>query len=180
MTRSRSSSPAPDVFPIYLFVYLFIYPLRLPRHRRRRHRLRLERLFASVANVCLEVGPSAVKHHRFFVEDKTAILSYLESDRIFRSSPEVGDARSWRRQLGHVAIFRYHGADLCSASWAWLRPDSPHLDQFLASQQRSSLGLYHSLHNHLRHPGDRRTTWKEGRRVDLDLALGFSPEQGNG
>ena len=43
MTRSRSSSPAPDVFPIYLFVYSFIYFLRLPRHRRRRHRLRLEK-----------------------------------------------------------------------------------------------------------------------------------------
>ena len=94
MTRSRSSSPAPDVFPIYLFVYLFIYLLRLPRHRRRRHRLRLERLFASVANVCLEVGPSAVKHHRFFLEDYTAILSYLERDPGFRSSPEVGDASS--------------------------------------------------------------------------------------
>ena len=59
-------------------------------------------------------------------------------------------------------------------------PDSPHLDQFPAGQQRSSLGLYHSLHNHLRHPDDRRKTWKEGRRVDQDLALGFSPEQGNG
>ena len=59
-------------------------------------------------------------------------------------------------------------------------PDSPHLDQFPPGQQRSSLGLYHSLHNHLRHPDDRRTTWKEGRRVDPDLALGFSPEQGNG
>ena len=59
-------------------------------------------------------------------------------------------------------------------------PDSPHLDQFPPGQQRFSLGLYHSLHNHLRHPDDRRTTWKEGRRVDLDLALGFSPEQGNG
>ena len=60
-------------------------------------------------------------------------------------------------------------------------PDSPHLDQFPPGQQRSSLpGLYHSLHNHLRHPDDRRTTWKEGRRVDLDLALGFSLEQGNG
>ena len=52
-------------------------------------------------------------------------------------------------------------------------PDSPHLDQFLPGQQRSSLGLYHSLHNHLRHPDDRRTTWKEGRRVDLDLALNW-------
>ena len=41
-------------------------------------------------------------------------------------------------------------------------PDSPHLDQFPPGQQRSSLGLYHSLHNHLRHPDDRRTTWKEG------------------
>ena len=50
-------------------------------------------------------------------------------------------------------------------------PDSPHLDQFPPGQQRSSLGLYHSLHNHLRHPDDRRTTWKEGRHVDLDLAL---------
>ena len=28
----------------------------------------LKRLFASIATVCLEVGPSAVKHHRFFLE----------------------------------------------------------------------------------------------------------------
>ena len=41
-------------------------------------------------------------------------------------------------------------------------------------RQRSPLGLYHSLHNHLRHPDDRRPG-KKGRRVDADLALGFSP-----
>ena len=81
---SMSFSPAPDVFSIYLFVYLFIF-IRLPLRRRRRlrrrcHRLRPERLFVSVATVCLEVGTSAVKHHRFFLEYYTAILSYLESD----------------------------------------------------------------------------------------------------
>ena len=70
--------------------------------------------------------------------------------------------------------FPSHGksADLCSSELD-SDPDSPHLDQFPLDQQRSLLGLYHSLHNHLRHPDDRRTTWKEGRRVDLDLALGF-------
>ena len=44
---------------------------------------------------------------------------------------------------------------------------------FFGGRQRSPLGLYHSLHNHLRHPDDRRPG-KEGRRVDADLALGFS------
>ena len=47
MTRSMSSSPAPDVFPSYLFIYLFIF-ICLPRRRRHRpcrrcHRLRLEK-----------------------------------------------------------------------------------------------------------------------------------------
>ena len=98
MTRSRSSSPAPDVFPSYLFVYLFIFFAW--------HAtivvvvvtgFILKRLFASVATVCLEVGPSAVKHHRFFLEYMyyTAILQLpRKSDRNFRSSPEVGDASS--------------------------------------------------------------------------------------
>ena len=45
---------------------------------------------------------------------------------------------------------------------------------FFSGRQRSPLGLYHSLHNHLRHPDDRRPG-KKGRRVDPDLALGFSP-----
>ena len=45
---------------------------------------------------------------------------------------------------------------------------------FFSGRQRSPLGLYHSLHNHLRHPDDRRLG-KKGRRVDPDLALGFSP-----
>ena len=45
---------------------------------------------------------------------------------------------------------------------------------FFGGRQRSPLGLYHSLHNHLRHPDDRRPG-KKGRRVDADLALGFSP-----
>ena len=44
---------------------------------------------------------------------------------------------------------------------------------FFGGRQRSPLGLYHSLHNHLRHPDDRRPG-KKGRRVDADLALGFS------
>ena len=84
MTRSRSSSPAPYVLIISLFVYLLIYFLRLPRHRRRRRRRRRHRLR-------LEVGPSAVKHHRFFLEYYTAMLSYLDND---RSSPEVVHASS--------------------------------------------------------------------------------------
>ena len=100
MTRSRSSSPAPDVFPIYLFVYFNINVFFAC------HAtvvvvvvvvvvvtgFVLKRLFTPVATLCLEVGPSAVKHHRFFLEYYTAILSYLETDRNFRSSPEVGDA----------------------------------------------------------------------------------------
>ena len=45
---------------------------------------------------------------------------------------------------------------------------------FFGGRQRSPLGLYHSLHNHLRHPDDRRPG-KKGRRVDPDLAPGFSP-----
>ena len=45
---------------------------------------------------------------------------------------------------------------------------------FLGGRQRSPLGLYHSLHNHLRHHDDRRPG-KKRRRVDPDLALGFSP-----
>ena len=52
---------------------------------------------------------------------------------------------------------------------------------FFGGGQRSPLGLYHSLHNHLRHPDDRRPG-KKGRRVDADLALGISQvitEQGN-
>ena len=96
MTKSRSLSPAPDVLPIYLFVCLFIFfachatvvAVAVVTG------FVLKRLFASVANVCLEVGPSAVKHHRFFLEFFTAILSYLESriETVDRSSPEVGDA----------------------------------------------------------------------------------------
>ena len=97
--------PAPDVFPIYLlffFIYLFIFFAC--------HAtvvvggggggvvvvtgFVLKRLFASVATVCLEVGPSAVKHHRFFLEYYIAIVSYLDSDRSFRSSPEFGDTSS--------------------------------------------------------------------------------------
>ena len=105
MTRSKSSSPAPDVSPIYLFIYF----LRLPRHRRRRcHRLRLERLSASVVTVCLEVGPSAVRHHRFFLGYmyNTAILSYLESRiETFEAHPKLATLARNR----HVAIFRYHG-----------------------------------------------------------------------
>ena len=46
---------------------------------------------------------------------------------------------------------------------------------FFGGRQRFPLGLYHSLHNHLRHPGDDRRPGKKGRRVDADLALGFSP-----
>ena len=73
MTRSRSSSPAPDVFPIYFFVYLFIF---FACHATVvvfvvvvvATGFVLKRLFASVATVCLAVGPSAVKHHRFFLE----------------------------------------------------------------------------------------------------------------
>ena len=45
---------------------------------------------------------------------------------------------------------------------------------FFGGRQRSPMGLYHSLHNHLRHPDDRRPG-KKGRRVDADIALGFSP-----
>ena len=45
---------------------------------------------------------------------------------------------------------------------------------FFGGRQRSPLGLHHSLHNHLRHPDDRRPG-KKGRRVYPDLALGFSP-----
>ena len=41
-------------------------------------------------------------------------------------------------------------------------PDSPHLDQSPLDQQRSPLGLYHSLHYHLRHPDDRRPGRKGG------------------
>ena len=89
MTRSRSFSPAPDVFPIYLFTFFACQATVVVD---RRHRLRLERLFASVANVCLEVGPPAAKHHRFFLEDYTAILSYLEKEIRAFEAHEVGDA----------------------------------------------------------------------------------------
>ena len=69
----------------------------------------LKRLFASVATVCLQVGPSAVKHHRFFLEYYTAILSSLESDRSFRSSPR----RSWRRQL-EISSCRHFSLPWCT------------------------------------------------------------------
>ena len=69
----------------------------------------LERLFASVATVGLEVlvGPSAVKHHRFFLEYCTAILSYLESirNKNFEAHPKLATPARNR----HVAIFRYNG-----------------------------------------------------------------------
>ena len=82
MTRSKTQQ---EFFPgsrrvsnlfICLFIYLFSSPARHRRRRLRRHRLSL--VFASVTTVCLEVGPSAVKHHRFFLEYYTAILSYLK------------------------------------------------------------------------------------------------------
>ena len=92
-TRSRSSSPAPDLFPIYLFIYF----LRLPCHRRPRrpgrrcHGLRLEKTLR-LRRDCLprsrSIGPEAPSFLR------GAILSYLESDRNFQSSPEVGDTSS--------------------------------------------------------------------------------------
>ena len=110
MTRSRSASPGPDVFPIDLFICLFIYFLRLPRlcrHRLRRcrrrrcrrrrlrcHRLRLEKTLHLRRDCLLRSWSIAVKHHRFFLEYYTAILSNFKSDRNFRSSPEVGDACS--------------------------------------------------------------------------------------
>ena len=82
--------------------------------------------------------------------------------------------RTWREDLCHFThqfvscsfLFRAMENPPTSAALAELDydPDSPHLDQFPPGQPRSSLGLYHSLHNHLRHPDDRRTTWKEGRR----------------
>ena len=98
MTRSRSSSPAPDVFPICLFIYLFIFFAC--------HAtvvvvvvvvtgFVLKRLFTSVATVCLEAGPSTVKHHRFFLEYYTAILSNFKSDPAKLSML----TRSWRRLL---------------------------------------------------------------------------------
>ena len=71
---------------IYLFIYLCIFS-HLPPRRRRLLVLvilvvvvtgfLLKRLFASVATVCLEVGALAVKHHRFFLEYYTAILSLI-------------------------------------------------------------------------------------------------------
>ena len=91
MTRSRSSSPAPCGI-----IYLFSSPAMTPSSSSssssssQASSWKYSR-FASVATVCLEVGPSAVKHHCFFLEYYTAMLSYLESD---RSSPEVGDASS--------------------------------------------------------------------------------------
>ena len=69
----------------------------------------LKRLFASVATVCLEVlvGPSAVKHHRFFLEYCTAVHSYLESirNKNFEAHPKLATPARNR----HVAIFRYNG-----------------------------------------------------------------------
>ena len=41
-------------------------------------------------------------------------------------------------------------------------PDPPQLDQSLLDQQRSPLGLKHSLHCHLRDPDDRRPGRKGG------------------
>ena len=39
----------------------------------------LKRLFASVATVCLEVGPSAVKHHRSFLEPFSVTSKVIET-----------------------------------------------------------------------------------------------------
>ena len=78
------SSPAADVFQIDFFcliIHLFLFAC---------HAVVvvvtgfvLNRLFASVATFTLKVGTSrsAVKHHRFFLEYYTAVLSYLGSDR---------------------------------------------------------------------------------------------------
>ena len=101
LTRSRSSSPAPDVFPIYLFIFfaghatvVVVVVIVVVVAVVVVTGFVLKRLFASVVTLCLEVGPSAVKHHCFFLENYTAILSYLETDRNFQSSSEVGDASS--------------------------------------------------------------------------------------
>ena len=102
MTRSRSSSPAPDVFPIYFFVYLFIYFFRLPRHRRRLrcrrcHRLRLEKTLR-LRRDCLPRSRSIGREAPSFLPGVHVLHHHSQlprkSDRNFRSSPEVGDASS--------------------------------------------------------------------------------------
>ena len=99
MTRSRSSSPAPDVFSIYLFVCLFIYFLRLPRHRRRRrcHRLRLEKT-RRLRRDCLPRSRSIGREAPSFLPGVHVFTPP------FSITSKVGSklsklTRSWRRQL---------------------------------------------------------------------------------
>ena len=78
--------------------------------------------------------------------------------------------RTWREDLCHFThqlvsclfLFRAMENPPTSAAELDSDPDSPHLDQFPLGQQRFPLGLYHSLHNHLRHPDDRRPGRKGG------------------
>ena len=59
-------------------------------------------------------------------------------------------------------IFRAMENSPTSAAELKSDPDSLQLDQFPLDQQWSPLGLYHALHNHLRHPDDRQPERKGG------------------
>ena len=97
--------------------------------------------------------------------------------------------RTWREDLCHFSVFTHQFRFLFvsfSEPWKIRRPLQLSLTptltlhtwisfHFFGGWQRSPLGpVHHSLHNHLRHPDDRRPG-KKGRRVDPDLALGFPP-----
>ena len=83
--------------------------------------------------------------------------------------------RTWWEDLCHFThqfvscsfLFRAMENPPTSAAELDSDPDSPQLDQFPLDQQRYPLGLYHSLHNHLRHPDDRRPE----RKGDVSILL---------
>ena len=87
--------------------------------------------------------------------------------------------RTWREDLCHFThqfvscsfLFRAMENPPTSAALAELDsdPDSPHLDQFPPGPQRSSLGLYHSLHNHLRHPDVVTIDGRPGRKRGVSI-----------
>ena len=114
MTRSRCSSPAPEVFPIYLFVYLFIFVVVVvivvvtgfvlkdtsPRDCLPRRR--------SIGREAPSFLPGVLHRHSQLPR---------KSDRNFRSSPEMGD-------LHHVIVRSKNSSEGAArpAGWHWVAP----------------------------------------------------------
>ena len=100
MTRSRSSSPAPDVFPIYFLVYLFSSPATPPSSSSLSsslHRLRLEKTLR-LRRDCLPRSRSIGREAPSFLPGVHVLHHHSQLPR--KSDRKLSKlTRSWRRQL---------------------------------------------------------------------------------